>query len=182
MYFMRGARGVEVIPNYTFWKDLPFLIKVRGWEGQEGNRGRKGGREVGRQGGREVGRQGGSEERREGGLYMMRTLVVGFHMIVSHHRWIQRPGIHCVQQAIAYITTPTVSILNAHNGYWYLCILDTQQWSFPLYLQKKIFSQLCTNINRVFCINNCIILHFFKQVSITLAILQLHRIYCSNTF
>ena len=32
MYFMRGARGVEVIPNYTFWKDLPFLIKVRGWE------------------------------------------------------------------------------------------------------------------------------------------------------
>ena len=29
MYFMRGARGVEVIPNYTFWKDVPSLIKVR---------------------------------------------------------------------------------------------------------------------------------------------------------
>ncbi|CAI8043558.1 Cation-dependent mannose-6-phosphate receptor [Geodia barretti] len=27
MYTQRGARGVEVIPNYTFWKDLPFLLK-----------------------------------------------------------------------------------------------------------------------------------------------------------
>ena len=80
-------------------------------------------------------RKEGSEKGREGGLYIMRTFVVGFYMIVSHHRWIQRLGIHRVQQAIAYITTPTVSILNAHNGYWYLCILDTRQWSFPLYSQ-----------------------------------------------
>ena len=29
MYTKRGARGVEVIPNYTFWKDLPFLLKVK---------------------------------------------------------------------------------------------------------------------------------------------------------
>ena len=28
MYTQRGARGVEVIPNYAFWKDLPFLLKV----------------------------------------------------------------------------------------------------------------------------------------------------------
>ena len=28
MYTQRGARGMEVIPNYTFWKDFPFLIKV----------------------------------------------------------------------------------------------------------------------------------------------------------
>ena len=28
MYNAKGARGVEMIPNYTFWKDLPFLIKV----------------------------------------------------------------------------------------------------------------------------------------------------------
>ena len=27
-YFHRGARGVEIIPFWTFWKDLPFLIKV----------------------------------------------------------------------------------------------------------------------------------------------------------
>ena len=25
---MRGARGVEVIPNLSFWKDFPFLLKV----------------------------------------------------------------------------------------------------------------------------------------------------------
>ena len=29
MYFAKGARGVEIIPNYHFWKDFPFLIKVR---------------------------------------------------------------------------------------------------------------------------------------------------------
>ena len=29
MYTQRGARGLEVIPNYSFWKDFPFLIKVR---------------------------------------------------------------------------------------------------------------------------------------------------------
>lgn len=29
MYFAKGARGVEVIPNYVFWKDLPYLIKVQ---------------------------------------------------------------------------------------------------------------------------------------------------------
>ena len=28
MYTQKGARGTEVIPNYTFWKDFPFLIKV----------------------------------------------------------------------------------------------------------------------------------------------------------
>ncbi len=28
MYRVKGARGVEVIPNYTFWKEIPFLIKV----------------------------------------------------------------------------------------------------------------------------------------------------------
>jgi hypothetical protein len=27
MYTKRGARGVEVIPNYAFWKDFPFLLK-----------------------------------------------------------------------------------------------------------------------------------------------------------
>jgi hypothetical protein len=27
MYFYKGARGLEIIPNYMFWKDLPFLIK-----------------------------------------------------------------------------------------------------------------------------------------------------------
>jgi len=27
MYFYKGARGVEVIPNYTFWRGLPILIK-----------------------------------------------------------------------------------------------------------------------------------------------------------
>jgi hypothetical protein len=27
MYSQKGARGTEVIPNYTFWKDFPFLIK-----------------------------------------------------------------------------------------------------------------------------------------------------------
>ena len=28
MYFVKGARGVEIIPNLGFWKALPFLIKV----------------------------------------------------------------------------------------------------------------------------------------------------------
>ena len=28
MYVKRGARGMEVIPNLAFWKDLPFLVKV----------------------------------------------------------------------------------------------------------------------------------------------------------
>ena len=28
MYTKKGARGTEVIPNYTFWKEFPFLIKV----------------------------------------------------------------------------------------------------------------------------------------------------------
>lgn len=27
LYYKRGARGKEVIPNYAFWKDLPFLLK-----------------------------------------------------------------------------------------------------------------------------------------------------------
>ena len=28
MYFVKGARGLEVIPNVSFWKDLPYLLKV----------------------------------------------------------------------------------------------------------------------------------------------------------
>ena len=28
MYTVKGARGVEVVPNFTFWKTLPLLIKV----------------------------------------------------------------------------------------------------------------------------------------------------------
>lgn len=35
MYFYKGARGVEVIPNYTFWRGLPILIKVGGGGGEE---------------------------------------------------------------------------------------------------------------------------------------------------
>ena len=27
-YKVKGARGIEVIPNILFWRDLPFLIKV----------------------------------------------------------------------------------------------------------------------------------------------------------
>lgn len=27
MYFVKGARGLEVIPNVSFWKDLPYLLK-----------------------------------------------------------------------------------------------------------------------------------------------------------
>ena len=27
-YKVKGARGSEVIPNFSFWKELPFLIKV----------------------------------------------------------------------------------------------------------------------------------------------------------
>ena len=30
MYNVKGARGAEVIPNHSFWKDLPFLIVVCG--------------------------------------------------------------------------------------------------------------------------------------------------------
>ena len=28
MFKVKGARGLETIPNIAFWKDLPFLIKV----------------------------------------------------------------------------------------------------------------------------------------------------------
>ena len=28
LYRVKGARGMEVVPNGAFWKDLPFLIKV----------------------------------------------------------------------------------------------------------------------------------------------------------
>ena len=28
MYFARGARGIEMIPNVNFWKSLPVLIAV----------------------------------------------------------------------------------------------------------------------------------------------------------
>jgi hypothetical protein len=26
--FIRGASGVEIIPHYEFWSDLPFLVKA----------------------------------------------------------------------------------------------------------------------------------------------------------
>lgn len=29
LYYVRGARGKEVIPNYEFWMELPLLIRVR---------------------------------------------------------------------------------------------------------------------------------------------------------
>ena len=28
--YWKGAEGVELIPNYHFWKDFPFLVKVGG--------------------------------------------------------------------------------------------------------------------------------------------------------
>ncbi len=28
MYKVRGARGLEVIPQYLFWKDFPFMLVV----------------------------------------------------------------------------------------------------------------------------------------------------------
>ena len=28
MYQAKEARGLDIIPNLAFWKDLPFLIKV----------------------------------------------------------------------------------------------------------------------------------------------------------
>ena len=28
MFHRRGARGVEVIPNLVFWKELPLLLKA----------------------------------------------------------------------------------------------------------------------------------------------------------
>lgn len=28
LYFVRGARGIEVVPNIDFWRSLPGLIKV----------------------------------------------------------------------------------------------------------------------------------------------------------
>lgn len=32
MYYVKGARGIEMIPLVSFWKDFPFLLKVRvGW-------------------------------------------------------------------------------------------------------------------------------------------------------
>ncbi|XP_071500326.1 uncharacterized protein [Diadema antillarum] len=30
MFFFRGARGVEIIPNVNFWRELPILILTRG--------------------------------------------------------------------------------------------------------------------------------------------------------
>lgn len=27
--FVRGARGIEIIPNFEFWRDLPYLVRVR---------------------------------------------------------------------------------------------------------------------------------------------------------
>ena len=28
LHFARGANGKEMIPNFEFWKDFPFLVKV----------------------------------------------------------------------------------------------------------------------------------------------------------
>ena len=28
MKFVRGASGMEIIPNYLIWKNFPFLVKV----------------------------------------------------------------------------------------------------------------------------------------------------------
>lgn len=28
LYFIRGARGIEIIPNIDFWMNLPGLVKV----------------------------------------------------------------------------------------------------------------------------------------------------------
>ena len=30
MYYVKGARGLEMIPFISFWKDFPFLVKVQG--------------------------------------------------------------------------------------------------------------------------------------------------------
>ena len=30
MYYVKGARGLEMIPFISFWKDFPFLVKVEG--------------------------------------------------------------------------------------------------------------------------------------------------------
>ena len=29
MRYYKGARGIEMIPNLSFWKDFPFLLKVK---------------------------------------------------------------------------------------------------------------------------------------------------------
>ncbi len=29
--YWRGATGVDLIPNYGFWKELPGNVKVGGW-------------------------------------------------------------------------------------------------------------------------------------------------------
>lgn len=29
LYFVRGARGLEIIPNIDFWRGLPSLVRVR---------------------------------------------------------------------------------------------------------------------------------------------------------
>lgn len=29
LHFLRGARGLEMIPNIDFWRDLPILVRVR---------------------------------------------------------------------------------------------------------------------------------------------------------
>lgn len=28
---LRGAHGLEMIPNLEFWRDLPFLVRVCAW-------------------------------------------------------------------------------------------------------------------------------------------------------
>jgi len=67
---------------------------------------------------------------------------------------------HVHQPGQLHITTPTGSILNVYIGY--LHILDPQQWSFPLFLQMKIFCYkqqssvylvviYCISINYIFC-------------------------------
>ena len=36
MYYVKGARGLEMIPFISFWKDFPFLVKVEGKRGEWG--------------------------------------------------------------------------------------------------------------------------------------------------
>ena len=75
--------------------------------------------------------------------------------------------LHPIQQpGQSHIITPTGSILNAYNEY--LRISNSQQWSFPLFLQM-----LQTTIKYLFRYYISIILLFYAS-SVALAILLLH--------
>ena len=129
-------------------------------------------------------------------LYIMRTLVDGFHKIVRHHHWIQKPSIvlalllivlsflamvqqqrgcnlivfNSLSDPSAHITTPTRSNRTPISTY----IQDTQRSSFQLY------SRLHTNNNWMFifyCCHNCNhSTYIFNTSSIDLSILQLKKV------